>query len=119
MTESKSDKTFYENISGHLDQRVSDIDSQTISALRAIRHKALSESARQQWFFSFLLKPKPLVTSLCFALVLSLSLNIYMDPKTTPTPALEDIPLLTAKDDIEFYNDLDFYQWLDVHNSNG
>ena len=119
MTESQSDKSFHENISSHLDQRVSDIDSQTVSALRHIRHDVLSETAGQHWSFSSLLKPMPLVTSLSFALVLSITLNMNMISETTPTPALEDIPLLTAKDDIEFYNDLEFYQWLDVHNSNG
>ena len=119
MTESKSDKSFHENISSHLDQRVSDIDAQTISAIRDIRNKVLSEQALQPWSLLSLLKPVPLATSLSLALILSITLNITMFSDTATTPALEDIPLLTAKDDIEFYNDLDFYQWLDVHNSNG
>ena len=59
------------------------------------------------------------MAAVSLVLVLGISLRMTMDITLTPTPALEDIPLLTATDDIEFYNDLDFYQWLEAENLNG
>ena len=119
MNRSKSDQTFLESINRKLDQSVIDIDVSTKEALQKIRQQALSQKGNNRDVLWSWMKPVPLMAAVSLVLILSVSLRLTMDTMETLTPALEDIPLLTASDDIEFYNDLDFYQWLEAEKSNG
>lgn len=119
MKYSDEEKAFLETINKQLDQRVEEIDDPTKDALRRIRRSAIAQAtdrstSRWQW-----LQPVPIMATISLVLVISLSLRLTMTSSMHPTPALEDIPLLTASDDIEFYNDLEFYRWIEAENLNG
>ena len=119
MNRSKSDQLFLESINRKLDQSVIDIEPSTKAALLNIRQKALVNKDCKSGALWSLLKPAPLMATVSIVLLLSVSLRMTLDTTNTLTPALEDIPILTATDDIEFYNDLDFYQWLEAEKLNG
>ena len=119
MNKSKSEQLLLESINQKLDQSVIDIEPSTKVALRKIRQHALAHTDKKSAALLSWMKPAPLMAAVSLVLILSVSLRMTLDTASTLTPALEDIPLLTATDDIEFYNDLDFYLWLEAENLNG
>ena len=119
MNRSKSEQLFLESINRKLDKSVIDIDTSTKVALQQIRQQALTQEGNNPGVLWSWMKPVPLMAAVSLVLILSISLRLTIDTIDTLTPALEDIPLLTASDDMEFYNDLDFYQWLETENLNG
>jgi hypothetical protein len=55
-------------------------------------------------------------------LALVISVVLYTFPISQPSPmaSIEDMPILTAPEDLELYEELDFFQWLaEEHDSVG
>ena len=118
MNNAKDDQEFLKDINNMLNRRVEEIDENTKAALRNIRKAAIAQTVdrtanRWQW-----LQPVPIIAMASIVLVVSVSLRT-MTTSQQQSPALENIPLLTAADDINFYNDLEFYQWLEAEKING
>lgn len=114
-----NEEEFLEALSNRLDQRVEEIDDSTKDELYIIRKKAINRArikSASSWRW---LKPVPVMALASIVLVVSVSLRVTMTASNSVTPALEDIPWLTASDDLELYNDLEFYQWLETENLNG
>ena len=91
----------------HLDKSVDELDSATLSRLAHSRHRALSSEPQGiQWAWP--------AWGLATASVVVLSIILWFQNPMNPEPSLltEDLELLASSDSLEFYEDLDFYDWL-------
>jgi len=110
MNEQEKEKQFIDNVKKALDLSVENLDPGTQAKLTRMRHKALDAGGRKgfdirQWF------TLPVV-GWATACILVLGLAIYMKQPNGTLPPLEDIDLLAAEDNLEFYDGLEFYAWL-------
>jgi hypothetical protein len=110
MSEQDKEKQFIDNVKKALDLGAENLDPGTQAKLTRMRHKALDAGERKgfdirQWF------TLPVV-GWATACVLALGLTIYMKQPNGTLPPLEDIDLLAAEDNLEFYDGLEFYAWL-------
>ena len=106
-----------------LDASAQSLDSATLSRLNRARQKAL-EKARPRRFRSWFVP-----AGLASACAVLLAVAVVWHQPTTPgapdpfiaTPTVagnafagSDLDLVSSDDSIEFYQDLDFYAWLDA-----
>ena len=97
-----------------LDESAEGLDAATLSRLNQARHAALSgRPARQHWFV-----PAGLASA-CVLLLAVLTWHAYRpmssDDAVFPKAATSgDIELVSSDDSLEFYQDLEFYAWLDA-----
>lgn len=108
-----NEEQFIANVKKALDLDAGNLDAGTQAKLTRARHKALDAGERKnfdirQWF-TF-----P-VAGWATACVLVLGLTLFVQPNGT-APPLEDIDLLVAEDNLEFYDGLEFYAWLAEEN---
>lgn len=96
-----------------LDHGCEALDGATLSRLKRIRHQTLEKSATRRSMPISL--PVGLVTA--GMLVLALFLNYPAAPPSglMPGPGLatEDMDLLASPDSLDFYEDIEFYLWLE------
>ena len=114
MNEHDKEKQFIDNVKKALDLGAQNLDAGTQSKLTRMRHQALDTGERKgfdirQWFTL----PTAGWATAC---ILVLGLVIYMQQPNGATPLLEDIELLAAEDNLEFYDSLEFYAWLAEEN---
>lgn len=120
MTSEKNDKTFVESLKKIMDESEVHMDPHVRMRLRAARFKALEAlEVPVPWYARF---PRwatagSLVTAV--ALVLTLSLWNYQEQNNIPSGQVEDLELLTNKEQLELYKDLDFYRWLESSDHTG
>ena len=115
MTEShKSDgqekDDLLEKITSRLDAATDEIDAATKTRLRAIRREALASaetSSHSAWWV-----PAGSLAAVATLAVMTVSLWTLMPEQDAFMPPLEDIALLSDKEELEFYEELDFYLWL-------
>lgn len=110
MNEQDKEKQFIDNVKKALDLSAENLDPATQAKLTRARHKALDAGERRgfdirQWFTL----PAAGWATAC---VILLGLAIYLNPGNGTLPPLEDIDLLAAEDNLEFYDGLEFYAWL-------
>lgn len=116
MSAQDKEKQFVDNVKKALDLDAENLDAGTQSKLTRIRHRALDAGERngldiRQWFTV----PRIGWATAC---ILVLGLTIYVQQPNGALPPLEDIDLLAAEDNLEFYDGLEFYAWLAEENSN-
>lgn len=114
MNDQEKEKQFVANVKKALDLDTQNLDAGTQSRLTRARHRALDAGERKgfdirQWF------TLP-VAGWATAGLIVLGLAIYMNPGHRTLPPLEDIDLLVAEDNLEFYDGLEFYAWLAEEN---
>ena len=99
-----------------LENSVDDLDASTLGRLATIRRQAVESVTTQQASSirlpSWLLPVGSLATVAAAVLVAMTLWTIQPDQQSAPVAVLEDINLLTAPEEIEFYQDLEFYEWL-------
>ncbi len=111
----QQEQVFLQRVKSSLDESEAQLDANTLRDLRLARHKALESlhKPRRLW------QPVTLAAVAATVAVLAVSLQ-FMHPKITTTPpGMEDMVLLSAGDDLDLYENLDFYQWLELENHNG
>jgi len=107
MTHSSDhEQSFLNAIKAELDTSTAEMDSATVARLAQIRQAALSSSSsRPIWW----------IPAGAFA-TLAVAITVFLLWTATPVPepnrVLEELDLLSSVDNIEFYDELDFYQWL-------
>lgn len=120
MTSDNSEKAFVQNLKKIMDETETQTDPRVSMRLRAARVRALeSLESPIPWYARI---PRwatagGLVTAM--ALVVTLSLWTSKVHYTTPTGQVEDLELLTNKEQLELYKDLDFYRWLETTDHTG
>ena len=109
----------------HLDAQVDELDYTITSKLSAARHKALageSRSGRRTFDFAGKQWPRVFVASCAVVLVALLALQLENSvPEADniqvavnePTHFIEDLNILSAADDIEFYQSVEFLEWME------
>ncbi len=112
MNEPKDTDQFLRQVKTTLDQSVDALDDDTLRALRKARHEAVAAASgrRSAWLM-------PVGGLAMAATVAAFSVSLWMaDPQpgtNAQLPPLEDLALLGDAESLEFYEDLDFYLWLD------
>ncbi len=99
-----------------LDQAVDGLDTATLRDLRRVRREALlaSKPAASGKRPAWLLPVGGLATAATVAvLTVSLWLTSPENDSAVQLPPLEDLALLGDAESLDFYEDLDFYLWLD------
>ena len=112
---SRDEEKFVNEIKRQLDRQAESLDGQTLSRLRQARAAAQAESGGWQ------LRWQP-VALFASAAVLAVVVWIAMPINNSSEPrmaALDDMELLASNDDLEFYEEIDFYQWLEVQDEQG
>lgn len=112
-TADSTEGCFVAAVRQELDRSCAALDGPTLSRLNSIRHGVLERQQPRQT--RALLLPFGGLVTACL-LVVSV---ILLQPATLPTqdvrgsePPLEDIELLTDTEELDFYEDYEFYQWL-------
>lgn len=97
-----------------LDQGTHGLDAHTTQRLQRARAAALNGEAPSRT-----VRPPWLIPAAGFAVAASLVIAVVTLMPTTPerttpqTASIEDIEILFAQDDLNLYEDLEFYAWLD------
>jgi len=116
MTDQKTEQQFIDAIKHRFDQSVDQIDAGTLSGLNSIRHNALKRSEPFSISGLTVVNPflkralTPLVAVACVAIIIF----TLVQPDSSSSPFIaEDIEMLSTSDGIDFYENLEFYQWLE------
>ncbi len=107
------------------DEKLNTLDSDVLTRLKESRQKALAsitatpvKKDKTEIFFPAWLPAASTATAFASAAVIATSL--WMQPELSQQSIespLNDIALLSASDDLEFYENIDFYIWLDDENA--
>jgi hypothetical protein len=116
VTEPQQTDPLLRQINATLDKAVDALDGATQSRLRAARREALAvRQQRPGWWL-------PLAGMATAATVAVLTLSLWLLQPQQPTavmPTVEDMALLSDEAELDFYEDLDFYLWLDSERQAG
>ena len=112
MSDERNDKLI-NDIKRQLDESADSLDAITAARLQAARKTALQGNyTGRKWFIYFV----PPVIASVFAVSVAVLLNIQ---STRSVCVMEDLRILSSNEDINFYENIDFYQWLDEDQANG
>lgn len=108
-----------ERIRQQLDHSARDLDAATLSRLNQARQAAL-QAARSP-------KPRPWLWPTAMATACSLALAVAIWPRVVPQPVPapttasqpEDFTMLAGDEQLDLYQELDFYAWLDAQPQSG
>jgi hypothetical protein len=118
------DAKLIEGIRNRLDEQVAGLDSATCSRLAQARHLALAAAAepRPRWRRATRPAGDWLVPAGAFASVLATAIALTLmvtEPGDGSAPEMDDVELLTAGEELELYENLEFYQWLQDREQTG
>jgi hypothetical protein len=126
--ERKDDTQWIERIRRRLDEDVAQLDGATLSRLRQARQRALSAAAqggRPRWRTRWL-SGRPagdwLVPAGAFASIVATAFALTLmvaEPENDLTREVDDLDLLTVGEELELYENLEFYRWLENHEQTG
>ncbi len=113
MNSTDPEKALVERARGLLSRRVENLKPQTERRLEDIRVRALSAAEEKRpGFFS----PGRWVMAGSFAAatVVAAAFFFWPNPSPEPLPAgqVEDLEIITSQEQLDFYQNLDFYRWL-------
>ena len=92
-----------------LDEREQSIDYVTRTKLSAARARAMDSGSRFQW-----LGARTAGAAITLAVCALVFVNLPRDaPQSTPLMASQDLPILSSSEDLEFYQSLEFLEWMD------
>ena len=127
-TSRDDDAGLVERIRRRLDQDVNGLDSATLSRLEQARRLALAAVAqpRRRWWRMTWVASRPardwLVPAGAFASVVATVVAVtlmVMEPGNGLAREADDLELLTAGEELELYENLEFYQWLQDREQTG
>ncbi len=106
---SRDEKDFIEFARKRLNQGTDNLDPDTRHKLITMRNRALDVQENKKWFPEW--APLPAMGLLTGVLFIILT---YAKPVTVPKldTGLEDLEILASIDQLELYEDLEFYDWL-------
>lgn len=110
MTDNE-DEQFLSRVRANLDAAEEQLDGATRTRLAAIRREAVQQGQGGSWREWLV----PVGGLAAVATVAALSINLWMAPPPGEETAfpLEDMALLSDSEGPEFYENLEFYQWLE------
>ena len=115
MTDHERQQRFLANARNTLDNSLESIDAETARQLKQVRYKALEQNHKKSsWFM-----PVSSIAVTASVVTLTVALWFTQFNELNEELVLEDITLLTATEELEFYQELEFYNWLDEEHING
>ena len=124
----ENDARLIERIRRRLDEDLAELDSATLSRLRQGRQQALAAATQRKrlpWRVRWL-ERRPasdwLVPAGAFAsiVVTAFALTVMVaEPQNGLAHEVEDLDLLTAGEELELYENLEFYEWLEKREQTG
>ncbi len=127
-TSRDNDAQLIERIRRRLDEDVDRLDNATLSRLEQARRRALAAAAQPQrpWWRMTWLASRPagdwLVPAGAFASVVATAVALTLmvvEPGNRLAREADDLELLTAGEELELYENLEFYQWLQDREQTG
>ena len=103
------EEKFNTNIKQSLDDSVDALDANTLSKIRQVRAEAIDRAKHRHVNWSGLLVGG-LATTCVMVIAVVVLLNSSTSMQTVPAV---DIELISSSDNLEFYEDLEFYEWLE------
>ena len=122
------DAQIIEGIRHRLDEQVDDLDSATLSRLARARRLALAAAVEPRRRWRRMLRPSSrpagdwLVPAGAFASVLATAVALTLmvaEPGNGSAREMDDAELLTAGEELELFENLEFYQWLQDREQTG
>jgi len=99
-----------QKINSHLDETVLDIDSETQSKLRQIRSKVIDQSFKKT--DSLFNKWIPAGVALASIMIITIVISPTHSEFIGDNIAAEDMNILTEQEDLELYENIEFYNWM-------
>jgi Protein of unknown function (DUF3619) len=106
----QDEAAFLAQLRATLDQSVESLDPATRTRLAAARRKAVAEMGKQRLPH----KPIMLLAMAASVAVLAVGVSLWWPTATGTMPAMDDLSLLTAGEEFELLEDLEFYRWLEA-----
>ena len=122
------DAQLIEAVRTRLDEQVDGLDSATLSRLAQARRLAVAAAAAPRPRWRRMMRPasRPvgdwLVPAGAFASVLATAVALTLmvaEPGNGSAREMDDVELLTAGEELELYENLEFYQWLQDREQTG
>lgn len=119
MKPEERDERMVEMVKGHLDASVGALDDRTAARLRAMRLKAVeSAEGRRGWFRH----PRWFAVgglATVAAVVLAVGLWVTERPRESTVATADDIEIVAAQEQMQLYEDMEFYRWLAAQENGG
>jgi hypothetical protein len=115
MNADEREKLFLEKVRKELDAGAEELDRETLLRLRQARLKAVEEAGRRRWWRPAV--PRWMTAGgLATAVVLTVAVSVWfsVSREGLPVRQAEDMEILTAQENLDISNDLEFYRWLAV-----
>lgn len=104
-----ADQAWLQKTLASLDTQEQSIDYVTRTKLSAARARALDAGSRFEWFSA---RTAAAAVSLSVGAVVLVNLSPDT-PESTPLMASQDLPILSSSEELEFYQSLEFLEWMD------
>jgi hypothetical protein len=117
MSESKRSANEFKRVRQQLERVASELDELTVARLRAGRKRAVAAAGARRTYH-LMARPvwwMPLTSAAVAALVtVTLATDWWRAPPAAPmTAASDDIELLATSEGPEFFDNIDFYRWIE------
>ncbi|MFV1998399.1 MAG: hypothetical protein ACC641_10355 [Acidiferrobacterales bacterium] len=99
-----------------LDERIDELDDNVIARLRAARLRATDIATRKNERPAWI---KPVGGLVAATLVVGVATSLWMTNPSVPKYSIEDMDILASAESPEFYQDLEFYLWLEERSRAG
>lgn len=120
MSNKLSDKELLDSARKVLDREIDNLDDATLRRLREIRLDALAMAGDKKGFeFPWTRWITAGGVAMVAVIAVAGSLWISAPAKSLPVQSAEEAEILTSRDNLEMYKDLEFYRWLAESNGNG
>lgn len=119
MKPEERDERMVKMVKEHLDAGVDALDDLTAARLRAVRLKAVesAEGKRGGLRFPRWVAVGGLATAA--AAVLAVGLWVSGPPRESTVATADDIEIVAAQEQMQFYEDIEFYRWLAAQENGG
>jgi len=110
MNKWNSEEEMLDAIKQQLDESEQSLDQDTLRKLRQSRYAALEQLQKPKRYWV------PATAAMAMtAMVTVIGLQVMTPDSVVPqSPFMEDVNLLSASDELELYEELEFYQWLEL-----
>ncbi|WP_298273540.1 hypothetical protein [Geobacter sp.] len=112
MNRDERDDRLIETIRGHLEERTAALDGRTAARLREMRFAAVEAAGRRRWFAAIPRWATAGGVATIAVAVVATSLWFTRVQREKPVAGIDDMEIITTREHIQLYEDLDFYRWL-------
>ena len=119
MRPDERDERLVEMVKGHLDVGLDALDDRTAARLRAVRLKAVESAEGRRGRFRL---PRWVVVgglATAAAAVLAVGLLVTKRPGESGVATADDIEIVAAQEQMQLYEDMEFYRWLAARENGG